>query len=78
MTNSDEITRRAQHRQHGAAVARFENLEQENASERERRARMTPAQRRAEISAVLDRRFGPGWRTEPIRKVWSYEIVDWI
>ncbi|HUT76445.1 MAG TPA: hypothetical protein VM285_02100 [Polyangia bacterium] len=65
-------------RARSAVIHCFESLEQENDAERERLARMTPEQRLAEVAALKERVFGPGWTKKPIEKIWSFETVDWL
>ncbi|MFO8074100.1 MAG: hypothetical protein R6V85_19750 [Polyangia bacterium] len=77
MVKNDDIEDRARRRRFSAKAETFESLDLENEAERSRLARMSPAERLAELEALMERRFGPGWKKKPIEKVWSYEIVDW-
>jgi len=55
----------------------FNSLEEENKAEYARRASMTPAQRMREFAILQERAFGKAWTSEKIKKVVSYELVNW-
>ena len=55
----------------------FHSLEDENKAEDKRRAKMTPEERLAEFSVLQERRWGIGWYKKPIKKVATWEKVDW-
>lgn len=55
----------------------FESFEKENEAEYRRRAEMTPEERMRELAELRARQWGEDWGKEPIRKVATWEWVDW-
>ena len=55
----------------------FDSFEEENKAEHTRRASMTPTQRMREFAILQERAFGKAWTSEKIKKVVSYELLDW-
>ncbi len=55
----------------------FNSFEEENKAEYSRRASMTPAQRMREFAVLQERAFGKAWTSEKIKKVVSYELLNW-
>jgi len=55
----------------------FNSFEEENKAEYTRRASMTPAQRMQEFAIIQERAFGKAWTSEKIKKVVSYELLNW-
>jgi hypothetical protein len=55
----------------------FNSFEEENKAEHARRASMTPAERMREFAVLQERAFGKNWTSEKIKKVVSYERVNW-
>jgi hypothetical protein len=55
----------------------FNSFEEENKAEHIRRASMTPDQRMREFGILQERAFGKAWTSEKIKKVVSYELLDW-
>lgn len=55
----------------------FHSLEEENAAERRRLAKMTPKQRLQEFAVLEARRWGASWTSTAIVKTATWERVDW-
>jgi len=55
----------------------FNSFEEENKAEYSRRASMTSAQRMQEFAIIQERVYGKAWTSKKIRKVVSYELVNW-
>lgn len=55
----------------------FNSFEEENKAEYSRRYSMTPDQRMQEFAIIQERVYGKAWTSEKIKKVVSYELVNW-
>lgn len=55
----------------------FSSFEKENRAERERRAKMTPAERCREMAALQVRQWGRRWTSTPIVKTARWEKTSW-
>ncbi|MFA6715046.1 MAG: hypothetical protein WC082_12340 [Victivallales bacterium] len=55
----------------------FNSLEEENKAEYSRRKAMTPEQRMREFALLQERVFGKAWTSEKIKKIVSYELLNW-
>jgi hypothetical protein len=55
----------------------YNSFEAENKAEYARRKAMTPAQRMHEFALLQERVYGKNWTSEKIKKVVSYELLDW-
>ena len=55
----------------------YSSYDDENRAERERRARMTAAERCREMATLQVRRWGESWTSTPIVKIASWERTSW-
>jgi hypothetical protein len=55
----------------------FSSFEDENRAEYRRRAKMTPEERLAELSALQEQAWGKQWAEEPFVRVATWEKMDW-
>ena len=55
----------------------FKSLEEANREEYKRRAEMSPQERLEELGALQARVWGSDWVNKPIKKVATWEKVNW-
>ncbi len=55
----------------------FSSPEDAEQADIRRRAKMTPSERWQEMAILQKRAWGENWTRIPIKKIVSYEILDW-
>jgi len=55
----------------------FHSFEDENRADTRRRAGMSYAERLREFEVLQQRAWGENWTSKPMKKVATWEILDW-
>ena len=58
-------------------VEMFQSFEEENDADRQRRADMSPEERYEEFEVLQERHWGSHWKSEPMKRVATWEDVSW-